>query len=188
MSIKLRKLLQWSMMATGEEHLICLGLLAWLGAVIDNSMHVDDASDNPFDAPELVGPKGRLCKISLNNHIRIAAIASAGKTFKSPQALLKGQRTLKGHKVIKKDKTANKWVEPHAYRYLGRVKEVFKSGKSIPVISIAWDATRLQRKDTLVATIYNAATRQAAWCPPMVPIVFCVDAIDAICIVPSTNM
>ena len=133
-------------------------------------MHVDDASDNPFDAPELVGPKGRLCKISSKNNIIIAAIASAGKTFKSPQDLLKGQRTLKGHMVIKKNKNAIKWVEPHAYRYLGRVKEVFKSGKSIPVISIAWEATRLQRKDTLVATIYNAATRQAAWCPPMVPI------------------
>ena len=66
MSIKLRNLLLWSWNNTSEEQQqIFWGLLAWLAAVTDISLPVSDASDNPLDALELVGPFGRSCKIPL---------------------------------------------------------------------------------------------------------------------------
>ena len=91
-SIKVRKLLHWSMMSICEEQLAFLGLPAWLGAVVDNSLPVGDATDNSLDAPELVGPKGRSCK----NH------CISWEKFQEPHALL-----LNGKKALKKDKNAN---------------------------------------------------------------------------------
>ena len=175
MGIKVRKLLQWSMMSTGDDQKIFWGLLAWLGVVVDNSMSVSEASDNPLDAPELIGPRGRALKISLRKKMRTAAISAKGKSFKSPHAVLQGRQTLKGGKFVKKHRNANKWIHPYAYKYLSRLREVFKCGGKAPVISIAWDATRLSRKDTLVATIYHSEKRQAGWCPPMVPTCVCKD-------------
>ena len=173
-SIKLRNLLLWSWNNTSEEQQqIFWGLLAWLAAVTDISLPVSDASDNPLDAPELVGPLGRSCNIPLTK-MRIARLAAHGRSFKSPQAVLTGQSALKGKKGVKKGhlKSANQWVEPYAWKLLGRVREVFDWESSSPVISLAWDATRLSRKEILVTTIYNHAKRMAGWCPPMAPKVF----------------
>ena len=61
-SIKVRKLLQWSMNSTAEDHSIFWGLLAWLGAVIDNSMPVDEASDNPLMHKSWLDQKGDRAK------------------------------------------------------------------------------------------------------------------------------
>mgnify|MGYP000208374926 CR=1 FL=1 len=43
-----------------------------------------------------------------------------------------------------------------------------KLGLREPIYSISWDATRLSKRDTLIATLYNAMLDKAIWCSPQV--------------------
>ena len=143
-----------------------------LGFAMEQSAELHESSANPLDCPVLVGPKGRVRKISNSQKYKIASMASRGQVFHSPAAVIKGMNLL-GKKFMASAKPANKWIDPLASKYLHRLQEVFRfSDARVPIYSVAWDATRLSTMDALATTIYNPALRVAEWCPPQANITF----------------
>ena len=145
-------------------------VLTWISCCIDLSPVVAGSSDDPFAAPTLTGKRGRLRKVSHARKFKIARIAAKGSVFKSPAGVVRGMSEL-GYvnQVGGSSSGANKWIFPLAYQYLHKLKKVFLfETLEVPVISLAWDATRLSKLDTLATTIYSSGLRLAAWCPPQV--------------------
>ena len=95
-------------------------------------------------------------------------MAAQGEIFKSCRAVLRGMEML-SQSIADGQGNANKWMEPLAFQLLRRMRQVFYHEKILwPVFSVSWDATRLSKKDTLFAAIYNHWLKKAGWCPPMV--------------------
>ena len=171
-SIRLRRLLSWLL---GNRDAIAMSLF-WciifnLGWAIEHAFEIQDASDNPLDAPVLVGPRGRARKISAGQKHKIASLASAGKVYHSGAAVIRGMELL-GKKFKVCAATGNKWSEPLAFRYLRQLQTTFSIERCCVLIySVAWDATCLSHMDMLATTIYNPGENIAGWCPPQVLLV-----------------
>ena len=172
--IKVRPLLMW-LLGKLDATAQCLfwGLIFGLSLIINASGFITCSTDDPLDIPDYKGPKGRLMKISTIKKTKVAKIAARGDIFKSGRSVMRGMSILgKCGTFAYSDhsqKNANKWTEPLAFQYLHKLQEVFHHAKlTIPVLSFAWDATRLSKKDTLVTTIYNRELDCAGWCPPQV--------------------
>ena len=138
--------------------------------MVDSSPMLDKASCNPLDLPILKGARGRRLKVSEAYKMTVARIAAKGDVFRSGRAIVRAMGILNvdhPYLLTSAQKSANKWTEPLAFQYLHRVQEVFRMDKLlVPIISLAWDTTRISKLDTLCATIYNHQLRLAAWCPP----------------------
>ena len=164
-------------------------------------MELQSASTNPLDAPALIGPQGRVKAYSQAQKHTVAVMASHGAAFKSGQGVVKGMLAL-GRVWRGSAKAANKWINPLALQYLRRVQDIFFFEKiTIPVYSVAWDATRLSSYDALASTLYNVGLDLAAWMPPQAahrqakpfttcccgdaPLVCCIVACMAACRVGS---
>ena len=169
-SVGLRFLLKW---LTGKTQAaaqsLFWGIIFWLSAVIDTSPLLIGSSDDPFEAPLLVGVKGRSLNISQSKKVKVVKIASKGDVFRSEGAVLKGMglvgRTSGG--AEHGSESGNKWTLPYIFQYVYSLRRVFIFEVFfVPIYSFAWDATRLSKLDVLVATIYHHASALAGWCPP----------------------
>ena len=176
--LRLRTLLKWLHGKVTEEALsLFWSIIFARSVIIDTSTALLSSSNDPLDQPELIGPQGKRLKVSQAKKTRVAKIAAKGEIFKSCRAVLRGMEMLgKGNAGSDADAlgkgSANKWMEPLAFQYLHCLRDVFYYQNILwPVFSISRDATRLSKKDTLFAAIYNHWLRKAAWCPPMV---FCL--------------
>ena len=152
-----------------------LGHHLLVGSLIDGAEAMSDASDGVLDGPTLRGPAGRSKKLSLSYKDRVAQLAAKGEVFKSGQSVMKGMKLL-GLTVGRGEKTGNSWMQPRAFRYLLKVQLVFDLSRlAIPIISWAWDATRLSGLETLCSAVYTPLLDLAAWAPPQVLFVLIVD-------------
>ena len=165
--MRLRSLLKFLMKLTDRaSQSIFWCVIFGMAFALEMSMELQSASTNPLHAPALIGPQGGVKAYSQAQKHTVAVMASQGAAFKSGQAVVKGMLAL-GRVWLGSAKAANKWINPLALQYLGRVQEIFYFKKiRIPVFSVAWDATRLSSYDALASTIYNAALDLAAWMPP----------------------
>ena len=142
--------------------------LAW---AIEHSTEIADSSENPFDAPTYVGPKGKQRKMSAGQKFKMATLAAENRVFHSGAAVAEGMELL-GKKFMECARTGNKWSEPLAFQYLHTLQETFRFMLDrVPIFSLAWDATRLSHMDVLATTIYSPLLNLAGWCPPQA--VFC---------------
>ena len=148
--------------------------------MVDKSDILSKASRNLLDLPILKGGKGRKLKVSQAYKMTVARIAAKGDVFKSGRAIVRGMGILNTTPsyLLTHGRAANKWTEPLAFQYLHRLQQVFHLDALLcPIISLAWDATRISRLDTLCATIYNHELRLAGWCPPQADIVSCESVV-----------
>ena len=164
------RLLFWLRKQTAPQHRsLFWGITFNIAFTIDRSEVLDIASEDPLDAPILVGPKGKARKVSSAMRFKVADMASRGEVFKSCNAVMKGMALL-GKRFGLGTKGANKWVDPLCFQYLHAVQELFHFQRVlVPVFSVGWDATRMSKTEMLAATIFNLWVNKAAWCPPQVP-------------------
>ena len=143
------------------------GLLTWLSCVLDWAPFISQASANPMDQPDLKGRKGRPLKISLAKKMATARLAARGDVYRSVRAVVRGMKLLGAGDITKSDQSGNVWTELLAFQYVAELQRVFCLARlPTPILSLAWDATRISLKDCLFSSIYNHAIRKAAWCPP----------------------
>ena len=115
----------------------------------------------------MIGQKGRSLRVPMAYKQKVANIAAAGDGFKSCRAVVKGARMLGRPLPGIREKAANAWVAHLAYLYRSKLQDVcFINNLLVPIILIAWDATRLSSLDSLVSTIYSPFRELAGWCPP----------------------
>ena len=144
-------------------------LLTTLACIIDYSGVLQAASDDPFDQPHLIGRQGRARRVCYAYKNKVANIAATGDIFRSGRAVIRGAKIFGRSLPATGEASANKWVAPLCYRYLHRLQEVFLlSNLIVPILSLAWDATRMSGLDTLVSTVYSPFLDVAGWCPPQV--------------------
>ena len=93
-------------------HNLCWGLIFALAHVIDRAEPLRVSSDDPFDTPDLVGPRGRLLKIAHAKNHKVAKMAASGELFKGGAAVMKGLRRFGKLSSGSNDRGVNKWVGP----------------------------------------------------------------------------
>ena len=98
----------------------------------------------------------------------MAKIAAKSRLLRSGRAVAEALQLLRNDQEGFETLSANKWVAKLAWQYLHNAQAIIKLGLSEPIYSISWDATRLSKRDTLIATLYNAMLDKAIWCPPQV--------------------
>ena len=143
--------------------------------LIDSSGFLKEGSDNPLNLQDCVGPKGKAMPISTSKKTKVAKLAAAGDIFKSGRAVLRAMGIISGGSMASgvDDASANKWLSPLCFQYLHCLQESFDFRVCLDnIFSVAWDATRLSHKVTLMAAIYDHSLQNAAWMPPMVQ--FCL--------------
>ena len=162
-----RNLLKWLYpRADDRSRELFWSIIFNLAHAIDDSEALLNCTDNPLDTPMLTGPRGRMLKVSNAVKHKIGELAAAGDVFKSGQGVTKGMEIL-GRRFGGKCKSANKWIDPLAFMYIHLLQRVFKFTElTIPIISLAWDATRLSMMEVLATAIYAPALKIAGWCPP----------------------
>ena len=170
--MNIRKLLKWLHSKRDEAvQSIFWSLLFAIAMLIDSSGFLKEGSDNPLDLPDVAGPKGKAMIILTSKKTKVAKLAAAGDIFKSGRAVLRAMGIISGGSMASgvDDTSANKWLSPLCFQYLHCLQPSFYFRLCLDIIfSVAWDATRLSHKDTLMAAIYNHSLQKAAWMPPMV--------------------
>ena len=141
-------------------------LLHWLCFMIDQSDEVAAATSDPLLSAAPRGPTGRkLARPNAFKH-KVATIAAHGRIARSGRALMEIMKELIPGFDGERPESAKRYLAQFSWQSIHRLRSVFEFEKCVQIYSVSWDATRLSKRDTLIATIYNAALNIAAWMPP----------------------
>ena len=165
-AVKVSTLLKWLFKKTSHRfaHLFWQ-VLCWVCFFVDNSPELSRASDDPLDLPTAKGPQGRSGKIPEAKKFKIACIAARGKHFRSDRAVCEALHLLRGDSAGVRMVSSNRWVSKLGRQYLHNAQALMKLGLTQPVYGIAWDATRLSKRDTLIGCLWNGDIMKGVWCP-----------------------
>ena len=141
-------------------------LLHWMCFMIDQSGVVDAATSDPLLTAAPRGPTGRKLARPQAFKFKVATIAAQGKIARSGRGLMQIMQELLPGFEGERPESAKRYLAQLSWQYLHKLRRVYEFGKCVPIYSVSWDATRLSKRDTLIATIYNAALNLAAWMPP----------------------
>jgi hypothetical protein len=168
-SVQIHTLLKWLFGKTSSLFAnLFWQLLVYVSCMVDLTGAVAESSADALDLPQPVGPMGRAARMPQAKKHLMAKIAAKSRLLRSGRAVAEALQLLRNDQEGFATLSANKWVAKLAWQYLHNAQAIMKLGLSEPIYSISWDATRLSKRDTLIATLYNSMLDKAIWCPPQV--------------------
>ena len=117
------------------------------------------------------GPLGRSQRTSKAWKSKVAILAVQGKLARSGMAIVEIMQELRPGFTVPDAKGANSWIADLSKQYLHILQHNFRLIAEHllfqPIYNLAWDDTRLAKRDSLVCTIYCPDIDLAAWAPPL---------------------
>ena len=173
-AIEIHALLKWLFSKTSS----CFANLFWqllcsISCAMEMSDAVVGASANAMELPVPMGPQGKAMRIPNAEKDMMANIAARSRLLRSGQAVADVLHLLREDQGKFESLSANKWVSVLSRQYLHLIETAMTFGVTEPIYSISWDASRLSKRDTRIATLYNSELDLPVWCPPQVCFCLC---------------
>ena len=140
-------------------------LICWLAWAIEQGPYWDMGSDDALmSAPVLRSQRARRLNPTLQD--AVAQAAASGEMARSGRKVVQQLRKYLWHGAQKiADSTANAMMATRVWRYCNQGRHEFAKHK-VRIVSVSFDATRMDGKDTLYLNMYAPALQKAMWLPP----------------------